>query len=477
MKRITLLSVSRRTRKALGFPQRTLLLSIFSLLFCSLVSYGQTEPFITIWKTDIPGDSNDTSIEIPASGTFDYTWEEVGNASNYGSGSGFNVTRINFGSPGTYQVAMTPTGTDPFHRIAFNDEGDKDKILDITQWGDIEWSSFENAYFGASNLEVSAADTPDLSNVISMQYAFAYTRFSTASEMSNWNTENVADMSGMFKDAPSFNQDISGWNTGNVIDMGRMFYGAASFNQDIGGWDVSNVTVMYEMFSRASSFNQDIGNWDTGNVISMAYMFFFASSFNQDIGNWDTGNVISMAYMFAFASSFNQDIGSWDLSRLGQNRSYYGAEYMFDYSGIDCENYSATLLGWANNSNTNTDIALGAGGMQYSPDVEVYRNILINDLGWAIKRDSEGSCTLSVNSEKEVTFDLYPNPTNDFVYINGLEGEEYINLYDISGKLLKSFTPDNPEVSIDMTDFSSGVYFLNIKTKDQIQTTKKIVRK
>lgn len=55
----------------------------------------------------------------------------------------------------------------------FNDSGDKLKLLDITNWGDIEWSSMEHAFHGAANLTISAADTPDLSAVTSMAHMFA----------------------------------------------------------------------------------------------------------------------------------------------------------------------------------------------------------------------------------------------------------------------------------------------------------------
>ena len=70
--------------------------------------------------------------------------------------------------------------------------------------------------------------------------------------------KSITNMTSMFQDATSFNQDISGWNTSNVTAMNNMFTSTTSFNQPIGNWNTSNVTNMFGMFYQASSFNQDI---------------------------------------------------------------------------------------------------------------------------------------------------------------------------------------------------------------------------
>jgi surface protein len=62
-----------------------------------------------------------------------------------------------------------------------------------------------------------------------------------------------------------------------VTDLSLLFYDASSFNQDISMWETANVTNMNEMFYDASSFNQDLSSWITG-VASQPLNFSTGSS-------------------------------------------------------------------------------------------------------------------------------------------------------------------------------------------------------
>ena len=76
--------------------------------------------------------------------------------------------------------------------------------------------------------------------------------------MGTWDVSSVTDLSGVFKDAASFNEDISSWDVSEATDMSSMFEGAKAFNQPIENWDMSKVTRMDRMFYGASSFNQPL---------------------------------------------------------------------------------------------------------------------------------------------------------------------------------------------------------------------------
>jgi surface protein len=151
----------------------------------------------------------------------------------------------------------------------------------------------------------------------------------------------VTDMSDLFKNNSTFNQNISTWDVSNVTNMSGMFYGAVTgsataFNQPIGDWDVSNVTNMSGMFYGATAFNQPIGDWDVSSVTDMSAMFLSSAlisdvnAFNQPIGNWNVSNVTDMGNMFSYARNFNQNISTWDVSNVTNMSNMFGAARDFN---------------------------------------------------------------------------------------------------------------------------------------------------
>ncbi|WP_051067120.1 BspA family leucine-rich repeat surface protein, partial [Mycoplasma yeatsii] len=163
----------------------------------------------------------------------------------------------------------------------------------------------------------------------------------TLFETGVWETSRVTDMSFMFDGAKNFNGNISSWNTSQVTNMSFMFREAEKFNQDIStktfgnisidthhAWHTLSVTNMRFMFREARTFNQHIGNWDTSNVTDMESMFEMAESFNQPLNDWNTSKVTDMSWMFGNARNFNQPLNDWNVSSVtNMKRMFYKAEF------------------------------------------------------------------------------------------------------------------------------------------------------
>ena len=70
--------------------------------------------------------------------------------------------------------------------------------------------------------------------------------------------------------------DLSNFNTQNVANMGFMFYGCKSLSSlDLSNFNTQNVTNMAFMFSFCKSLSSlDLSNFNTQNVSNMEYMFY-----------------------------------------------------------------------------------------------------------------------------------------------------------------------------------------------------------
>ncbi len=70
-------------------------------------------------------------------------------------------------------------------------------------------------------------------------------------------------------------------------------------------------------------------------------------------------------------------------------------------------------------------------------------------------------------------FKLYPNPVGDELHISNLDGVEEIEIYTITGTVVKSFDNITTETfTINTSDLRSGVYFLSVRNKNAVLTNR-----
>lgn len=211
--------------------------------------------FIFTVKTDNAGTSSSDQFTLPLDGlsTYNFDWE----TSDGQSGThvvNTNLT-ITFPSDGTYTVYIGGTNN-TFPRIKFNNAGDKLKILDVSQWGNIEWNSIQHAFYGCSNLTVSASDMPDFSAATSAQNAF----FNCTSLISlpAMDLSSATSMHSFCRGCTSL-ASVGAITTGVVTSLYAAFYQCGLLDYDASGFDISELTDASFMFdgSAHSQTNYD----------------------------------------------------------------------------------------------------------------------------------------------------------------------------------------------------------------------------
>src|SRR6478736_1419263 len=102
-----------------------------------------------------------------------------------------------------------------------------------------------------------------------------------------------------------------------------------------------------------------------------------------------------MDVMFYNAKSFNQSLAGWNFKDISSN-GFFGISNMLDSCGMDCNNYSKTLSGWAANAELQTPyLALGAANLTYdSAFAKAAHDSLINIKEWVIIGDAMGHCSV-----------------------------------------------------------------------------------
>jgi len=139
---------------------------------------AQTDAFITRWKVE-NNDNLNLKIKVSKDYSYNYDIDWGDNSSNTGVTKDITHT---YSKAGEYSTTITGT----FPKIEF---GNMRQIVDVLQWGTMEWQSMKSAFERCRNLtKFSATDVPDLNK---------------------------------------------------VTDMSRIFLGSALFNGDISNWDVS----------------------------------------------------------------------------------------------------------------------------------------------------------------------------------------------------------------------------------------------
>ena len=377
-------------------------------------SYGQNKPFITRWS----GKANQ-ELKIPIFGSnYKLVIKKASDNTVLKTEEALTITESNYfykyipSSDEELLVEAGPEGVE-YIRFVYNTtkRGSAKNLLAVEQFGKVAWTSMEKAFAYCENMQfASTIDTPDLSAVTDMSYAF--------------------------NGCKTFNQPLNNWDVSNVEDMSSLFSGCSAFNQTVNDWEVDKVIYMGYLFDGCKSFNQPLNNWNVKNANDMSSMFSGCNAFNQILNRWKVSNVVNMRNMFSNCKTFNQDIGMWELKNC--------SELGLKNCGMNVENYSKSLESWAAQANIMTALKLDATGLQYNKACETARTKLINNKSWEITGDTQAPylefklSKVTVVEGKKLTLVLIKTgiPANETIALN-TDNESTVQIVDKTNLTIK----------------------------------------
>lgn len=71
---------------------------------------------------------------------------------------------------------------------------------------------------------------------------------------------------------------------------------------------------------------------------------------------------------------------------------------------------------------------------------------------------------------------IYPNPVKEILNIDYKEDISKLTVYDLSGRLIKTYNKNQSNNSIDVSELKSGTYLLNIETQSKNVSTVKFIK-
>ena len=289
------------------------------------------------------------------------------------------------------------------------------------------------------------------------------------------------------------------WNSSGYIAnqiTGRIVSGDFDndgYHDDIAAfYDFGNSTTKIHMFkSNGSSLTYSgssgwwnssgyIANQITGKIVSGD---FDNDGYHDDIAAfYDFGNSITKIHMFksnSFNFGYSGSSGWW--SSIGyDSNNIVGRLVAGDFNGNGKIDGFTSLYGYGTKK-SRTHVWNKISGINSF-------NYVNNSLGfpWVLNYDTSLNRIIYNSLEvlnifsvdKELDFDLYPNPSKLFLNIKSKELIEKVLIYNIEGEIIKIIDNKNiflKKIMVNVSGFKSGIFYVKVNTRKGVCTKKIII--
>jgi hypothetical protein len=366
-------------------------------------AYTFQGPFVMVVNTSNAGSSSSNSFTLPLNGlwiyNFNVTWGDgSGTQTITNSTAGFPNITYTYSTPGTYTVAITENIASGFPTINFAGGGDCQKLLQIANWGGNTWNSLNSAFYGCSNLMITATDQAlaNMGTVTDFSYAWygcsGLTTFPLLNASSGTNLSYAwYGCSGLttfpFLNASSGTNLSYAWygcsglttfpllNTSSGTNLSYAWYGCSGLTT-FPLLNTSNVTSFFSTWSNCSGLTS-FPLLNTGNGTSFNSAWFYC-------GNLTSFPALNTSNGTDFSETWGECISLTNFPTINLGNMQGGRD-CFRNVTLSTSSYSNLLISIAS-LNTNLYVTFDGGNSQYSVGAaSTARNTtLIAGLIWTI---------------------------------------------------------------------------------------------
>ena len=186
------------------------------------------------------------------------------------------------------------------------------KQLNLSSFNTSNVKNMSSMFYGMRGIDTLDLSNLDTNSVTDMSNMFTDVENVRELNLSNFNTSKVYDMNHMFSGMKKLERITFGPNfsTSRVNDMDRMFSGLSKLKTlDLSNFDTANVTEMSGMFSYDTTLNDlRLGsNFTTENVTDMSYMFAgICDLASIDLSTFNTPRLRIVGNMFSLIDEDDQ---------------------------------------------------------------------------------------------------------------------------------------------------------------------------
>ena len=273
-------------------------------------------------------------------------------------------------------------------------------------------------------------------------------------------------------------------STSNVIFRNNIFYKNTSAGIHFGGYDENTTGIVVNSAIYNNTFyNNDTENEGNGELILtetenciIENNIFYISSHNVFLQAYRTQTNLSFDYNLVY----NLD-GAENIETYGNYESV-GLQEFYNNSGFGSNSiYGDPLFTNTETANfhiASNSIAIDSGNPLYIPatnevDMDGEQRIFnfIIDCG-----ADEYDPTAGVVDYSEKQLIMYPNPTSNYVFIQGIVGDENILVYNVLGSKIKEIKTESSHQKIDLKTLKKGIYFIVINSPNHTKKLFKIIK-